>query len=312
MVQQKKIQEKTRGWGVIDANTGAEIWDADPVFRGAGVGVLGALKLLCYPKRFVLYRFIAKHVHALCKRYAKIEGGEKYVPKILDVGCGTGSSVIDLKKMFGRRVDVYGADVVALQIDLAKEKMKRFGVWAEFVHVDGIRLPFADATFDAVYTSDVLGHVEDVGAWMKEIHRVLRPGGVLAMFTESKLGKHAYLRNYFLRHGLNTDPHVAFHISLFSKATIRELLESSGFSISCMYTTVWAKFLVHPEELRPAFQAHDGLVGWNMANAILATFKRWTHPVSTAIAELYSLLEMLTIGRWIESQGYVVLGEKKL
>ncbi|MFM8390533.1 MAG: class I SAM-dependent methyltransferase, partial [Actinomycetota bacterium] len=45
---------------------------------------------------------------------------------------------------------------------------------------DATRLPFADATFDRVVTSEVLEHIEADGAAMAELHRVLKPGGVLA------------------------------------------------------------------------------------------------------------------------------------
>jgi len=44
---------------------------------------------------------------------------------ILDVGCGTGATIIDFKRMFGRRVKVEGVDVVRMQIDIAKEKIKK-------------------------------------------------------------------------------------------------------------------------------------------------------------------------------------------
>lgn len=300
----------TRGWGIVD-KTGAEIWDANPVFLGDRVTVKDRCKLFFYPKRFVLYRAIEKHIQDIRKRYREIEGGDKYVPKILDVGCGTGASVIDFKKMFGRRVDVVGVDVVKLQIELAEKKMRRHGVWAAVSFFDGTRLPFDDNAFDAVYTSDVLGHVEDAPAWLFEIHRVLRPGGLLAMFAESKLGKHAYIRKYLFDRGLNTDPHAAFHISLFGKATLLELLEQNGFEVERAYTTVWAKFFMHPDELRPAFQAHGGFFFLRNVNACLTWMKKKTHPFSTAVCELYSLIEMLLIGKWVESQGYVFIARKR-
>ncbi|HAZ28594.1 MAG TPA: hypothetical protein DCY48_02340 [Candidatus Magasanikbacteria bacterium] len=301
---------RQRGWGMV-AEDGSEIWDAEPVFAGSFFGFWQKQKLIFYPKKFVLYRAIEKHIRHLQKRYATIEGGNLYIPKILDLGCGTGATVIDFKKMFGRRVDVIGLDIVHLQIDLAQKKMRRYGVWTDVRYFDGRHLPFDNQTIDVVYTSDVLGHVQDVPAWLSEIARVLRPGGLLAMFAESKLGKHAYLRNYFLKHGLNTDPHYAFHVSLFSKATLREMLEQTDFEILAMYSTVWAKFLVHPDELYPALHAQKKFLIFRWINFMLYWLKKITHPVSTALSELYSFVEMLTVGRFIESQGYVIVAKKK-
>ncbi len=306
------MSEKTTtlGWGIV-GDDGSEIWDSDPVFRGERVRLLDRVLLLFYPKKFFLYRFIRRHVEDIIHRYRTIAGGEKYRPVVVDVGCGTGATVIDFKKWFGRGVEVAGFDVVEMQVEIAQEKMKHFGVWASIKRFDGYTLPYDAESVDVVYSSDVLGHVHDVPRWLEELHRVLRDGGVLAMFAESALGRHAYIRNYLMRRGLNVDPHKDMHISLYSKDILIELLEQAGFEIEKMYTTVWAKFFAHPNELYPAFEKSHGFPILKSINWFLCRIKKLTHPVSTAIAELYSFIEMLFLGRWIESQGYVILARKK-
>ncbi len=294
-------------WGKIN-NHGAEIWDTDPVFRGDQVTWQDKLKLLFYPKKFFLYRYIYKDAK---KKLRKRDLNEPY--RILDVGCGTGASVIDLKKLLGKRVDVVGVDVVGLQIDLAKTKIKKNAVYAEVELYDGEKLPFSNSSFDAIYSSDVLGHVKNVRNWLDELNRVLKPGGALAMFSESKLGKHAYIRNYLLRRGLNIDPHAEYHISLYSKYTLKEFLESSDFEINKMYTAFWASFWVHPDEFYESLKKTN----WHKffilktLNKVLYWMKKKTHPYSTALCELYGLVEMLIVGKWVEAQGYIVLGRKK-
>jgi len=298
---------KNKLWGKIN-NHGAEIWDTDPVFKGDQVTWKDKLKLLFYPKKFFLYRHIYKDAK---KKLRKRDLNQPY--RILDVGCGTGASMIDLKKLLGKRVDVVGVDVVGLQIDLAKEKIKKNAVWAELELYNGEKLLFENNSFDAIYTSDVLGHVENVRNWLDELNRVLKPDGALAMFSESKLGKHAYIRNYLLKRGLNIDPHAEYHISLYSKYTLKEFLDSSGFDIEKMYTAFWASFWVHPDEFHESLESAN----WHKffilktLNKILYWVKKKTHPYSTALCELYGLVEMLTVGRWIEAQGYIVLGKKK-
>lgn len=270
------------------------MWDARPAVTGGGPSAW--LILLFYPKKFALYRFIKKNLKAEMK--------------ILDVGCGTGGALIEMKNLFPD-AEVAGIDVVQLQVDIARQRLRQYGVEARADCFDALRMPVEDNSVDVIYTSDVLGHVPNVPAWLAELNRVLKPGGVLAMFSESKLGKHAYIRNYLLRRGLNVDPHAQFHISLFSKQELKDLLNAAGFEIEKMYTTLWAKFLVHPDELYPAFQSTTKFPILKFLNKILYWLKMKTRPVSLAAAEFYSLIEMYTLGRWVESQGYIILGKKK-
>ncbi len=294
--------ENTTGWGV-HADDGTEIWDAPPVFAGESVTWKEKAKLLFYPKKFLLYRAIAKDI----KR--KNVGDLRDPYRILDVGSGTGASLIDMKKLFGRHVEIVGADVMALQNDIAVQNLKNHGLHADVVLYER-ELPFADYSFDAVYTSDVLGHVPDVEFWLSELNRVLVPHGLLAMFSESQLGKHAWLRKYLLKRGLNTDPHAEFHISLYDKGDLHGMISRAGFDIGTMLSTVWAKFFVHPDELYPAFQKHGKFFFLRQINAFFHWIKKKLHPVSTAAAELYSLVELVTIGRFVESQGYVIIARK--
>lgn len=294
---------QTLGWGKRDS-TGAEIWDDKPVFTGDKVEWKDHLKLLFYPKKFLLYRYIAKE-----KKKAWKDLKEPF--RILDVGCGTGADIVDLKKMFGRDVEVVGIDVVRLQIELAAEKIKQNAVWADVRWYDGEHILYPDNYFDAIYTSDVLGHVSNVSKWLQELNRVLRPGGALAMFSESKLGRHAYIRNYIFKRGLNVDPHAEFHISLYSKNKIKQMLDSAGFEIKKMYNSFWLSFLVHPDEFYEKLQAQKKFPILKIINYILYKIKKKLHPYSTALAELYGLAEMLTIGRWVEAQGYIILAKKK-
>ena len=209
-----KEQNTTLGWGRIDKSD-MEIWDTNPVFLGDKVTKKDWFKLLFYPKKWFLYRYLKK---AFDQEIPERSKSEPF--RILDVGCGTGASIIEMKKLFGRNADVLGIDVIKMQIDLAKQKIKKHAVIAEAEWYDGGQFPFSDKTFDAVYTSDVLGHVRDVPKWLGEINRVLKPGGALAMFSESELGRHAFVRRYFFNRGLNIDPHAESHISLYNKTEL--------------------------------------------------------------------------------------------
>ena len=295
-------ESTTRGWGETDSD-GMEMWDAEPTFAGPSVRLIDKLKLIFYPKKFFLYRYVRRAVKA-----ARKEGRK---PRIVDIGCGTGGAVIDFKKLFGRTVEVVGLDVVQLQIDVAKQKIKEHGVWAEIMWFDGKTLPFGDESVDVIYSSDVLGHVQDVPAWLDEVSRVMKAGGTFALFSESKLGKHAYIRRYLFDKGINTDPHAEYHISLYSKDELKDLIGKAGFVIHAMYSSFWATFLVHPDEMYEALRKSKGVFLLKWMNAALHHLKKATHPVSTAAAELYGLVEMMLVGRWIEAQGYIIHARKE-
>ena len=296
----KTSTPETLGWGVT-TEEGVEMWDADPVFTGESVTTKDKLKLLFYPKKWFLYRHIEKH-----KKKMNVQ-----TYRILDVGCGMGATVIDLKKMFNRSVEVIGVDVVQMQVDLGNTKLKQHGVSAELQWYDGEHLPFNSESFDAIYTSDVLGHVQNVQPWLEELARVLKPGGVLAMFSESALGPHAYIRQYMLKRGLNTDPHAQYHISLYGKVELKTKLQDAGFDVKRMYSSFWLKFLAHPDELYPALQKQEKFGILKTLNHWLYSLKKKTHPYYAAVAELYGLIEMYILGRFVESQGYVILAKKK-
>ena len=102
--------------------------------------------------------------------------------RILDVGCGTGAMAAE---SVGRWADVTvtGVDLSAGMLDIARREAATLPATARerlaFVHAPADRLPFADGAFDVVTAAFVLQLVPSRPRAMRELRRVLRPGGTL-------------------------------------------------------------------------------------------------------------------------------------
>jgi SAM-dependent methyltransferase len=117
----------------------------------------------------------AKAIQALERAGVVLHG------RVLDAGCGGGGTALSLAEETDFAV---GLDLEARFRDsgtrLAGEK--QVGRVA-FVQGDGARLPFPDGAFDVVFSHSVIEHVSSAEGYLRECHRVLRPGGVLYLST---------------------------------------------------------------------------------------------------------------------------------
>ncbi len=101
--------------------------------------------------------------------------------QLLDVGCGPGSITVDLAALVpqGR---VLGVDAVATVLDQGRAAAQARGLSnVTFEPADVYQLPYPDNSFDVVYAHQVLQHVARPVEALTEMHRVLRPGGLVAV-----------------------------------------------------------------------------------------------------------------------------------
>ena len=104
--------------------------------------------------------------------------------RVLEVGCGSGGITRRLVAETG--ASAVGVDINPHGIDAAAAAALREGLSARvsFELVDaGTRLPFADASFDALFCNDAINHLPDRASLFVDWHRVLKPGGRL-LFTD--------------------------------------------------------------------------------------------------------------------------------
>lgn len=108
-------------------------------------------------------------------------------PKIiLDVATGTGDLAIELNKLNPDKI--IGLDIAANMLDIGKEKIKakKLDQVIEMRLGDSENLPFDEHTFDAVTVAFGVRNFENLQKGLKEMHRVLKPGGVVAVLEFSK------------------------------------------------------------------------------------------------------------------------------
>jgi len=94
--------------------------------------------------------------------------------KVLEIGCGLGTDGAEFAKA---GADYTGVDLTEAAIELARKRFALFNLPGKFQTADAESLDFADDSFDLVYSHGVLHHTPDTAQAVREIHRVLRPGG---------------------------------------------------------------------------------------------------------------------------------------
>lgn len=115
--------------------------------------------------------------------------------KVLDVGCGVG---VDLARFARAGAVVTGVDISQRAIDLAIKNFEYQGLQAELQVMDGENLDYPDNTFDFVYAHGILPYAENEAQVVREIHRVLKPGGEALLQAY-----HKYSWMYLLRNIMN-------------------------------------------------------------------------------------------------------------
>ncbi|WP_394232785.1 demethylmenaquinone methyltransferase [Niallia oryzisoli] len=105
--------------------------------------------------------------------------------KALDVCCGTADWTIALAEAVGPEGEVIGLDFSQNMLKVGREKVRHLQQ-VELVHGNAMELPFPDNSFDYVTIGFGLRNVPDVMQVLKEMHRVVRPGGMVVCLETSQ------------------------------------------------------------------------------------------------------------------------------
>ncbi|MBK7708975.1 MAG: bifunctional demethylmenaquinone methyltransferase/2-methoxy-6-polyprenyl-1,4-benzoquinol methylase UbiE [Acidobacteria bacterium] len=102
---------------------------------------------------------------------------------VLDVACGTGDLAVELQR--SGKAKVVGTDFCRPMLAVAAEKNGKNGLSIPYLEADGMNLSFADSTFDAITIAFGLRNFSNWKAGLVEFHRLLKPGGRLAILEFS-------------------------------------------------------------------------------------------------------------------------------
>lgn len=211
---------------------------------------------------------------------------------LLDVGCGPGSITVDLAELVapGR---VRGVEITDAPLGRARQLATERGVAVEFAVDDAYQLSDADDSVDVTHAHQVLQHVSDPVAVLREMRRVTRPGGVVAVRDADYAGFHwwpaderldAWLDLYrAVAHGNGAEPDAGRHLLAWvHEAGFTEVTPSA--SVWCYATPaeraswgeMWAQ-RIHSDVGRMAVER--GLATPSDLDEIAAAWLQWAaHP----------------------------------
>lgn len=148
--------------------------------------------------------------------------------RVLDVGCGTGNLSF-LIAQDSEVLEVVGMDISPKMIQIAQQKLNNSKIMKNklmFIESDVINIPYPDHYFDYVYCMNSFHHYEDQKVALKEMHRVLKPGGYfvhLDPFVDNLIrrGWGRILKLIF------NESHVIYH----HKKELHDIIRNQGFDI---------------------------------------------------------------------------------
>jgi ubiquinone/menaquinone biosynthesis C-methylase UbiE len=207
---------------------------------------------------------------------------------ILDVGCGPGTITADLARRVAPAA-VIGIDLAAGVVAAARDQHAQVPN-LRFETGDVYALDFPDAAFDVVYAHQVLQHLSDPVRALREMRRVLRPGGTLAVrdsdyaaFVWSPADERLD-RWMSIYHALTRRNHAEADAGRYLHVWVREAgfkerqVSSSNWTFQtdeerAWWGDLWADRVRHSEFARQALEY--GLADQDDLDAIAAVFHRW-------------------------------------
>ena len=202
-----------------------------------------------------------------------VEGVDFSGRTVLDIGCGSGGVTLFLAREYPLSA-ITGFDVEQPVIDAATRRAEAAGLSETVSFVRGAPgpLPFADASFDLVFSKDAMIHVADKESLFADIFRILRPGGVLAAsdWLTSHDGEPSQaMRAYLAAEGLS--------FGMASSRRYEQAMRNAGFEeVTTLSRNAWYREVARGELARlkgPEYERIAAMVGKQYVDKNIRT---WT------------------------------------
>ena len=225
---------------------------------------------------------------------------------VLEVGCGAGGMARAIKRC-RPDLQVVGCDLSQKAIALARQDPQ--GV--SFEVGDAYGLPYRDGNFEGVVMFDVLEHLDDPGRLVREVVRLLSPGGLFHLFVPCEGELHT-IHGILARLGWRAKEKFGGHIQRLTARAVLKELERAGLEV---IRRRWSGHLVNQITDAAYFTALD-IRGRNVATSIegyLAGARRSPRSVAVDLAKstvaIVSYLESAPVP-WLPGMGIHVTGRK--
>ncbi len=199
------------------------------------------------PSYDLLNRVLSLYLDALWRKKALEHLAIKDGEQVLDIATGTGDLALEALKA-GKACRVCGLDFSEEMMRIAAAKRDRLGLRNRYLLVggDALRMPFKEKSFDSAMVAFGVRNMPDVEGFFREVHRILRGGGRLAVL-ELSLPGNPVIRECYLLYFKKFLPHIgnllsgrstAYHylrdsvLDFYAPRQVEELLCNSGLTVS--------------------------------------------------------------------------------
>lgn len=155
--------------------------------------------------------------------------------RALDAGCGSGAFDFEIASKFDTRIT--GVDFNEEAVGFARRRAKEMkNDNLEFVTAACEDMPFRDSSFDIVFSCELLEHLAEPAAALREMRRVLRAGGEAVFITQNWRSPWPVVEWLWDCFGDGRD-YGEVHLSKFTPDSLKKMVEDSGFVVEKIYTT---------------------------------------------------------------------------